>query len=69
MSGIYKEFETHDVRLILNDGRIINGHAILCLSADEDSDGVEYDSIQLRTPDGDMPIYFSDEIRSVEITD
>ena len=69
MSGIYREFETHNVRVTLNDGTIIAGYAILCLSADEDSDGVEHDSIQLQTSDGDMPIFFSDEIKLVEITD
>lgn len=67
MTGKFREFEGELVRIILMNGDIIEGFAILCIAAEDDSDGVEYDSIQLAKKENQRSIYFDDEIKSVEI--
>lgn len=72
MSGIFAKYQGRNVKITLKDGKEVFGRAILCISADDDSEGVEYDSIQLKF-DGkkesiyDRSIFFSDEIESIEI--
>lgn len=67
MSGKFREYSWKNVRIHLLNGEIVCGYVTLALAAEEDSDGVEFDSIQLGWPGDNLRVFFEDEVKFVEI--